>query len=281
MDDSITTCGKCGGSVSQGMKFCSTCGRRLAARPTQFYTKMIGIGVGVFLAVFVLMELVQEERAMAPSARGANVAQELDDPQVKRIREDVEKNPQDIVKLRLFAGVLGDKLRNNPTAPPALVFEAIDVLGKILAIEPNDPGALVMMADLSFDQRAFTKAVEFYERYLKIDPEDLGARSRYASTLTFLGRFDESINELNGVLKSDPKNFPAMAYLAITYAQSGNVPKAKEVSQSALALAPSEDARARFSAFVSSLDTATEQDGKVVPAAGGGQSLAGSGEQGN
>jgi tetratricopeptide (TPR) repeat protein len=179
---------------------------------------------------------------------------ESEPPQISAMRQELEKDPSDLSKLRVFAGMLGDVLRSNPAAPPALVFEAIDIFGRILQQEPNDPAALVMMADVSFDQRAFTKALDFYERYLKIDPNDLGARSRYASTLTFLGRYDESISELNAVLKTEPKNFPAMAYLAITYAQKGDIATAKKVGGDALAVAPSEDARARFSSFVSSLD---------------------------
>jgi tetratricopeptide (TPR) repeat protein len=173
------------------------------------------------------------------------------------MRKALEASPEDLSKMKVYAGMLGDKLRSNPGAPPALVFEAIDVLGRILQREPNDPAALVMMADVSFDQRAFTKALDFYERYLKIEGGDLGARSRYASTLTFLGRYDESIRELRSVLDVEPKNFPALAYLAITYAQKGEVGTAKKIGNDALLAAPSDDARARFSSFVASLDETT------------------------
>jgi cytochrome c-type biogenesis protein CcmH/NrfG len=177
-----------------------------------------------------------------------------DDPQVALLREQLEKNPQDIEKLKMMAGILGDKLRDDPQSSNSTVFEAIDVLSRILAMQPNDPGALVMMADVSFDQKAFTKAQEFYERYLKLEPDNHGARARYASTLTFLGQYDRSIAELNSVLKQDPKNFPAMAYLSITYAQQGDLSKAKETGSAALNIAPSDDARARFSAFMTTLE---------------------------
>ena len=92
---------------------------------------------------------------------------------------------------------------------------------------------------------------------MKLEPTDQGARTRYASTLTFLGDFDTSISELNSVLKQDPKNFPAMAYLSITYAQRGDIPKARELGSAALNLAPSDEAKARFSAFMTSLDGQT------------------------
>jgi tetratricopeptide (TPR) repeat protein len=198
------------------------------------------------------------------AAQNLGAGKSAEDPQLAAMRTKVQQSPDDMTALKVFAGMLGDSLRSNPSAPPELVFEAIDVFGRILQKEPNDPAALVMMADVSFDQRAFTKALDFYEWYLKIDSEDLGARSRYASTLTFLGRYDDSIRELDSVLKKDPKNFPAMAYLAITYAQKGDLPTAKKIGGSALQMAPSEDARARFSSFVASLDGAAANDGSAA-----------------
>lgn len=260
----ITMCGRCGVSVTKEMRFCPGCGRGLEVRSGAFYRTIGLTAVGIFAVGMGLKYAVQP--GQPPKGDSIHSAphvgqQEIDDPQLKAMRREVEAAPNDLSKLRVYAGMLGDKLRSNPDAPQEMVFEAIDVLSRILSAEPNDPGALVMMADLSFDQKAFTKAADFYQRYLKLEPQDLGARARYASTLTFLGRYDESVVELRAVLKEDPKNFPAMAYLAITYAQSGDLPKAKETGNSALALAPSEDARARFSAFVSSLDEAQADQG--------------------
>jgi len=256
MVQDITACRRCGASVTGEMRYCPSCGGSLAVRSGALY-RAVGIAtVALFGLALGLRYAVQPARPpMADTSHvAAHVSEELNDPQLDAMRREVEANPDDLSKLRIYAGFLGDKLRANPEAPQALVFEAIDVLSRILAAEPNDPGALVMMADLSFDQKAFTKAVDFYQRYLKLEPDDLGARARYASTLTFLGKYGDSIAELNSVLAKDPKNFPAKAYLAITYAQSGDMPKAKELGADALALAPSEDARARFSAFVNSLN---------------------------
>jgi len=224
-----------------------------------------GIGAAVVLfGVAVALQILARDGRAKPAAHPTAGAQQQTDervavtesPEIAAMRREVEQSPQDATKLKVFAGMLGDVLRSNPNASPQLVFEAIDIFGRILQKEPNDPAALVMMADVSFDQKAFTKALDFYERYLTVEPNDLGARSRYASTLTFLGRYDDSVAQLGTVLKSDPKNFPAMAYLAITYAQKGDIAKAKVVGNDALNMAPSDDARARFSSFVSSLDTA-------------------------
>ena len=238
------------------MRFCPSCGKKLVQRNRKF-PLMLGVAtIGLFGVAFGLQKYLipAQKPPMGKQHSEEPAIQSPDDPQIAVLREELEKDPQNIEKLKMLAGMLGDKLRENPQASNATVFEAIDVLSRILAMQPNDPGALVMMADVSFDQKAFTKAQEFYERYLKLEPNNHGARARYASTLTFLGEFSKSITELNTVLKQDPKNFPAMAYLSITYAQQGDIPKAKELGTAALNLAPSDEARARFSAFMTTLD---------------------------
>jgi cytochrome c-type biogenesis protein CcmH/NrfG len=282
MSLNITACSRCSGPVTESMRFCPSCGRRLGARNRKFpialgvaSVALFGIGYGMQSVLIPPKHVPIVEQGSAPV-----VAPSQDDPQVALLREQVERDPQNLEKLKVLAGILGDKLRQNPETASATVFEAIDVLSRILAIAPNDPGALVMMADVSFDQKAFTKAKEFYEKYLKLEPTDQGARTRYASTLTFLGDFDTSISELNSVLKQDPKNFPAMAYLSITYAQRGDIPKAKELGTVALNLAPSDEAKARFSAFMTSLDgqsarSTSPERGNVPSASSDGQAASG------
>lgn len=268
----ITACGSCGTAVSNQMRFCSGCGRRLHARAKGYLVSGICGAIVLFGVAIGLQMLARDGRAKPAAHPTAEARQQKEQvafnesPEIVAMRREVEQSPQDTTKLKVFAGMLGDVLRSNPNASPQLVFEAIDIFGRILQREPNDPAALVMMADVSFDQKAFTKALDFYERYLTVEPNDLGARSRYASTLTFLGRYDDSVAQLGTVLKSDPRNFPALAYLAIAYAQKGDIAKAKAIGNDALSLAPSDDARARFSSFVSSLDTAASGNADQVAA---------------
>jgi len=249
------------------MRYCPSCGRRLAPVNRRVVATVVCGAVALFSVALGLQTYLIPPKPEGVSKQHSETPLEesVDDPQMAALRKDLESDPTNLEKLKIMAGFLGDKLRSNPQSSNAIVFEAIDVLGKILAISPKDPGALVMMADVSFDQRAFTKAQEFYEKYLALEPDNLGARARYASTLTFLGDYDKSIQQLDTVLKEDPKNFPAMAYLSITYAQRGDIPKAREVGVTALNLAPSDEAKARFSAFMSTLDgNAPSKDGAPV-----------------
>jgi tetratricopeptide (TPR) repeat protein len=242
------------------MRFCPGCGKGLAAHSPKRYGVVLGAAVVLFGATFGLKSAMHWKRGDAKPTEHFQAPREevAVDPELEALRLDLERAPNDIGILRQMAAFLGDKLRNRPDAPSPLVFEAVDVLSRILTISPDDPDALLMMGDVSFDQKAFTKAVEFYERYLKLMPNDLGATARYASTLTFLGRYDDSIKQLDSVLVRDPNNFPAMAYLAITFAQKGDTSKARELGTKALQLAPSEEARARFSGFIQSLSTQPE-----------------------
>lgn len=279
-----TPCRKCGSQIESSARFCPTCGRRLVAIGNGQYVGALGLAIVIGLAGWGLQDGIQGSRPRPKShpvtqARSAESSPK-ESPQLVAMREDVRKFPDDLQKLKMFAGMLGDQLRSKPDAPSGLVFEAIEVFGRILEKEPKDPLALVLMADVSFDQKAFTKALDFYTRYLEVEPEDLGARARYASTLTFLGRYDDSVAELEKVLKIDPKNFPAKAYLAITFAQKGDIQRAKLVGEEALAVAPSEESRARFSSFLGSLDSASSYADVVGAPTGGKGAESPSGSQG-
>ena len=287
-DGTVSFCGTCGASVPVGANFCSSCGAALTQRSKtgtlgalsrgKLMTLICGalILFGGSLGLQSYLEkrtglLRPTEIYQPPSNPGSlppghpggstsnTTAAESGDvaesEEIKALRSAMEADPDNIEKMRMFAAALGDYLRESPQSSPRLALDAVDVLSRILQKVPDDAEALVMMADVSFDQRAFTKAQDFYHRYLKLKPTDHGARARFASTLTFLGKFDESISELDSIIQQDPKNFPAMAYLAITYAQKGDVVRAKEVAASALDVAPSQEAKARFSSFVASLDT--------------------------
>lgn len=281
-------CVGCGGPWHQAYRFCPACGTPAAGvvaahtptpRTPLSYRGLFAIGATavVLLASGSAVQAVvhwnrqdkrptqpfvasEQGKAGSPHTAQVESAEPVADATLDKLRADLKTDPNNVAKLKAVAMRIGELLRDRPSTPSALALEAIDALSSVVKQTPEDAEALILMADVSFDQRAFDKAREFYERYLKLAPEDLGARARYASTLTFLKKFDESIAELQKVMSVDPNNFPAKAYLAITYAEKGDLRKAKELAQAALAAAPNEEAKARFSKFVQSLE-ASEKEG--------------------
>jgi tetratricopeptide (TPR) repeat protein len=174
-------------------------------------------------------------------------------PELKNLREAAEKSPGQVQGWRDLGSALLTELQTEDKPSQQLIFETIEVLRKVLDLDPSDKFALLTMADISMNQQVFDKAAEYYSRYLKDSPSDKLARSRYASALAFTGKADQAVSELNSVLKEEPTNFSALAYLAVTYAQMGKKPMALEVGARALKNAPSEEARARFSSFLDSV----------------------------
>lgn len=278
--DGQRACGRCGSLVGSVMRFCPGCGSRLSGgvRSTRRHV-LVTAGLTLLLSgsAFGIKSGLQWKRGDVRPALQADTppqhtalptepSETENDPELVALRADVDRTPDDLNALRALAAALGERLRARPGAASPIVFEAIDVVSRILVHEPKATDALLMMGDISFDQQAFSKAAQFYERYLALVPGDRAVISRYASTLTFLGRYDESIERLRGVLRDDPKNFPAAAYLAITVAQKGDVTEARALGEQALALAPTDEARARFNGFLTSLGKvgAAQKEG-VVP----------------
>jgi tetratricopeptide (TPR) repeat protein len=183
---------------------------------------------------------------------------DYNDADLEKARKLAKEQPLDIDIQKNFSKALLQKVKTFEAPPQALIFETIEALRNILNLDGNDPDALIAMADISFDQQAFGKAIEFYEKYLQIEKNDLNARARYASSLTFVGKQKEALEELASIIKKDPKNFHAKAYTAITYAQMGNIAEAKKFGNEALGLAPSPEAKERFTQFLKQLDVPKE-----------------------
>ena len=175
-------------------------------------------------------------------------------PELKTLKDAAIQSSGDISKWKNFSSAVYQRLESEPDSSATLVFELIDSLQKILSIDPKEPDALLMMADIAFSQKVFTKASEFYLRYLVIRPEDKRAHAVYASSLGLQGKSEEAIAELQGILKDDPDNFQATAYLAIGYAEHGDIEKSREAATRAIELNKDPEAKQKMQDFVDSLD---------------------------
>lgn len=260
-------CTECGAEIPGQAKFCPGCGRALGggSRRASFISSLsprallmvVGVSAVVLTAGWNLKSYIAGvkptesfEEAKARSERARM------NPAIAQLRQTAEAQATEPQVWKALAEALLVELRASEKPSSTLVFETIDALRKILDLQPEDPFALLNMADISLNQQVFEKAVEYYARYLAVQPTDALSRARYASALAFTGKSEQAILELEGILKDQPDNFHALAYLAVTYAQAGSVDRAREVGTRALQVAPSEEARQRFNGFLASLGSA-------------------------
>lgn len=268
---SINFCPACGNALTSNARFCSQCGKDITAfvprqaLSTKAIASIAGLGIGIFLVAWYSQEPLVG-KAPTENFKGETKKPTNDEPlepSLQKLKDEALKTPTDKNGWARFAQALGERL-SIKDPPQGLIFEAIGALRQILDIDPKDKDALLTMAEISFQQQAFAKSAEFYQKYLEIVPEDIDMRARLASSLSFTGKFDESLKELGRVLTVKPDHFQALAYSAVTYAEMGDKAKAKEVGAKAMAAAPNAEARERFSKFLNSLaQEGTPQRGNV------------------
>jgi tetratricopeptide (TPR) repeat protein len=252
-------CPRCQTAQNESSHFCAACGWDLGKAYLRYSLGMRSAAV-VLVAATVLWGgasfLTNQHAGNKPTqAYVPPEAQPVQDQTLNPLREAAQSRPDDIMALRNFADALVTKIRSTEKPDTGLLFEAMEVLAKILSVNPQEAPALLALADISFNQQVFDKAVTYYERYLALAPGDHPVRARMASALTFLGKADLALKELQAILAQSPNDFHALAYTSITHAQTGNSSEALKWGEKALAAAPSIEARDRFGEFLTSLKT--------------------------
>lgn len=281
----MTICPKCHKTISKQGRYCSECGWDLNKTITTGLSasdavKLGGVAIAVWLIGWLTQHFLSGTPAqqiaahMQPSAQnvrnntassGENNTKWQPSAPIQAALKSAEEAPQDLTKWRAAADLILSELDQSDNPPNELLFEAIDVLGRILKIAPKDTDALAAMANISFNQQALSKAVEYYERYLAIKKDDYEMRSNYGMALARLGRFDDGLKQIQQVLAKQPNDFTARGYLAVTYSMKGEKEKALKAGQDALAVSPNEEARARLSDFLSSVANASEASSAAQP----------------
>lgn len=168
----------------------------------------------------------------------------------------IEASPESVELWREYAEALEKALQH--TSDKELIAELQHAYASVIKLEPE--GALVereRLADVRFTVKDFAKAAELYRSILTIQPDNQKVRGRLASALTFLGEFEPAIDELKAIIAANPESFQGYAYLAITYAQMNKIEEARATGKQAVELAPNEEARQRFEAFLESLSEKT------------------------
>ncbi len=259
-------CRRCSKEIPEQAKFCAECGAKQSGPASALSLNGYAIiGLGAALLWIVGWNTQKSIAGEAPTKEFPAAATAVNDVELHALQQRAKQSPDDINVWRSLVEALVNKLSNEQNPKNEEIFDLIDALREILRIEPNDARALQAMAELSFRQKVYDKAAEYYARYLTQAPEDNAARARYGSVLTLLGKVAEAEKQLTQVLKTSPNDFMVNAYYALLLAQKGEISKAKKVAQAALANAPSEEAKKEFSGFLDRLES-TPEGTKLMPA---------------
>ena len=259
-------CAKCGSPYQAPAKFCSECGARIGKDTGSGLTlSRVLITVVVALLVWGLTKSIQSYAAAG--SKPTHAFEQLNtepNAELDSLRALVKEAPDNIEHWRDLAIALGEQVGASNTPPQQLLMEFIGALSELLKLDPNDKRAILSLANVSFEQKVFPKAVELYARYLELEPENLQVRTRYASALSFVGQYDQALLEIDKVLEQAPNDFHAQAYKAVTLAQKGERAQALQIGSKALKDAPSEEARTRLTKFLDNMkkdDTAQPEEG--------------------
>ncbi|MCB9235546.1 MAG: tetratricopeptide repeat protein [Bacteroidia bacterium] len=117
---------------------------------------------------------------------------------------------------------------------------ALDILGRCLALSPEEPAIRGMMGVMHLRNGDFEKAAEAFEKVLELDPEDGGTVCNLAVCMAKLGRHAEEEALLLHGLELEPENTYLFINLGVLYSDTGRYDQAEEFYLRALALDPND-----------------------------------------
>jgi predicted Zn-dependent protease len=132
-------------------------------------------------------------------------------------RRATESDPNSAYAWGVRAGVQGSYIQRNWAFDAQIKQDTEAFAKRALAINPNEPQALLALGLLLDDQGAFGEAEAFLRRALAEVPDDNRVRRVLGVVVCNSGRFDEGIAILKEAVRRQPKDPLAHYDLAIQY----------------------------------------------------------------
>jgi tetratricopeptide (TPR) repeat protein len=90
--------------------------------------------------------------------------------------------------------------------PPIDPDAIINQLETMAAQNPQNPEPRLKLADFLYDQKQYSKAIEWYERGLELDPNNVDAHTDLGTAYFYTGRPQDALREYNKSLAINPKH---------------------------------------------------------------------------
>jgi tetratricopeptide (TPR) repeat protein len=128
---------------------------------------------------------------------------------------------------------------SKPTLDESMAA-AISVYQRVLSIQPDDQFALNRLGELYQENGQLQQAVTYYEGLEKKIPESLLLKEKLAEALLALGDKRRCLRVLESMVELDPANARLHFYLGDLYQQTGELDRAGEHFERAIAIEPSD-----------------------------------------
>jgi cytochrome c-type biogenesis protein CcmH/NrfG len=264
-------CSSCGAEVAAGIERCPQCAEPLewakgeqehtTKCPVCGYQNPAGNDVCQSCGARLAGGKARHEGRPAPSGQGRKNRVSAAASQQTRTQRRFE--PWQIVSgvavLALVGFLLYQELSRpsgpssamSPAMPPQVMqpqmqaMQDVSSLERAVAAHPDDPAALVELANTLHDNGAYPRAIETYRKYLALKPDDPNARVDMGICYYQLAGQDTAhsslmmstaIKEMETALKGSPRHQPAAFNLGVVNLTMGDIGQARAWFQKAITI---------------------------------------------
>jgi tetratricopeptide (TPR) repeat protein len=147
---------------------------------------------------------------------------------------------------------------------PSTFIQDEAVLKSILRSNPNNPGTLINLGNLYYDNGRFQEAVEWYGKALEFDPQNINVRTDRGTSYWNLNQPEAAIAEFQKSLSIDPSHPQTLFNLGVVYFHGKNDPlEARSAWERLLAAHPNYPDRPKVESLIASLPILGSSDAQV------------------
>ncbi|MBI5375256.1 MAG: tetratricopeptide repeat protein [Candidatus Schekmanbacteria bacterium] len=130
---------------------------------------------------------------------------------------------------------------SGPSVPSQEIAQVIDHIQSLIKTDPENSQLRVQLGNAYFDNGQFDKAITEYEKALEKIPNDADVRTDFAICYRNMGNYDKAVQEFEKAAASNPMHVNSRYNAGVVYYYDlKNYPKAKEVWESYLKIAPND-----------------------------------------
>ena len=208
--ENIKFCSKCGSELNQKDNFCSKCGTKIltdnAKKENSIANTMIYVVAGLFLAILVMIFVLKQDKNPA---------------------EPAADNNRDMSKLSL-------------QDQHQIVHSFIAELKAKIAQDPNDAGAIIVLANFLHDEGMTEEAVNYYKKYLEKNPKEPDAIVDLGICYFEMGDSKTAISQMEKAIAITPKHEKAYYNIGIISLKEKDFKKAMEYFEKCYKVDPSD-----------------------------------------